>query len=261
MIALLLALTYNLTADQADYDGKTLILAGHFHIDHPMGGLSAEKATIENLQLHGAGKKTTQLHLENNVEIESVGKTPFLLKAKRAICDLPPASLFSFFQIQEIRFFDQVEIATIQDLLARGGSALYKLGTLTLFPTLPTASCKLYRGEEEIHAQEIRFELPTETLHLKGNVLLHSTRIKEKESFASADSLLYRTREKTLTLSSIPPKKVLFWQDGLSLSASEVQIKQDPETEEETIEGFGDVHFTFDLEEQNFIKKFIANYL
>jgi lipopolysaccharide export system protein LptA len=91
-------------------------------------------------------------------------------------------------------------------------------------------------------------------LVLEGRVRLISSQVQNKESFAVAQSLTYNPIEKTLLFSS--PRRVLFWQEGLTLSASEVLIRHD-----HTVEGRGDVHFTFDLEEQNFINEFFNNYL
>lgn len=265
MITLLLAIqlaSYDLSAQQADYDGKTLILNGQIEIAHPMGRLSAQKATIENLNLRSSHKKTTHLHLENDVEIDvPEGKIPFSVRAKRAECDLFSSNPFSYFQVQEVRFLDQVQISTQNDLAAAGGFAVYKSGTFTLFPSAPKTHCQLIRGREEIYAQKIDFDLASETLHLEGTVQLHSSRMKNKESFATADHLFYHLGEKLIVLAAIPPKKVLFWQNDLSLSANEIKIRQDPQTGTESIEGFGDVHFTFDDEEQNFIEKFFSNYL
>lgn len=91
-------------------------------------------------------------------------------------------------------------------------------------------------------------------LKLEGNVQLVSSRIQDKLSYAIADTLTYNPIDKTLLFSS--PRKVLFWQQGLSLSATQVLIRQD-----QSIEGHGDVHFAFDLEEQNSIEKLFKQYL
>ncbi len=93
-----------------------------------------------------------------------------------------------------------------------------------------------------------------ELLTLTGHVHLISSQIQNKESYAVAESLTYNPKEKTLLFSS--ERKVLFWQEGLSLSATEVLIRED-----QTVEGKGEVHFSFDLEEQNFINDFFNNYL
>jgi lipopolysaccharide export system protein LptA len=91
-------------------------------------------------------------------------------------------------------------------------------------------------------------------LTLEGHVHLHSNQIQGKDSYALADTLTYHPLDKTILLSAA--KKVLFWQEGLSLSASQVRIHHD-----QTVEGLGDVHFAFDLEEQNFIDQLFKQYL
>lgn len=97
-------------------------------------------------------------------------------------------------------------------------------------------------------------ELKPTLIILEGNVRLISSRIQDKESFAVADTLTYNPVDKTLLFSA--KKRVLFWQEGLTLSAFEVLIRQD-----QTVEGHGDVHFTFNLEEQNTIDEFFKQYL
>lgn len=94
---------------------------------------------------------------------------------------------------------------------------------------------------------------PTQVI-LRGNVRLISSRFQGKESYAMADFLTLDPLAKTLLFKA--DKRVLFWQDGLTLSASEVLIRAD-----ETIVGHGDVHFTFDMEEQNQIDAFFKQYL
>jgi hypothetical protein len=88
---------------------------------------------------------------------------------------------------------------------------------------------------------------------LTGNVRLVSS-LLAKESYALADTLTYDPQAKTLLFSA--EKRVLFWQEGLSLSAPQVLIHQD-----QTVEGQGDVHFAFDLEEQNYIDQLFRRYL
>jgi lipopolysaccharide export system protein LptA len=97
-------------------------------------------------------------------------------------------------------------------------------------------------------------ELQPQLLVLQGNVRLISTRIQDKQSYAVADTLTYHPLEKTILLSAA--RKVLLWQEGLALSASEVLIRPD-----QTIEGHGDVHFAFDLEEQSYLDELFKQYL
>lgn len=100
-------------------------------------------------------------------------------------------------------------------------------------------------------------ELQPTLLLLQGNVRLISSRIQGKESYAVADALTYDPAEKTFLFTA--DRKVLFWQEGLALSASEVLIRQIHQ--DQTVEGHGDVHFTFDLEEQNSIDELFKQYL
>ena len=253
---------YLLSADQADYDGKNLVFSGKFQVEHPMGLLKAEKATLNDLQLRHPEKKGSLLSLEEGVSVDVTrGKTPFAIHARKALCELPPATLFSLFQFQELEFFEEVKIQMLGNLSAEGGSAIYKMGSLTLYPSVPSSYCQLYRGEERIDAREIRFDLLKEELLVKGNVRFHSTSIQGKESFALADRIIFQSKEETLLLESDPPKRVLFWQEGLTLSAPEIAIKRDLRTKKESIEGKGDVHFAFDLEEKNVIEQLLSKYL
>lgn len=89
---------------------------------------------------------------------------------------------------------------------------------------------------------------------LEGNVRLMSTEFENKESYAVAEQLIYNLIDKTLLLTS--NRRVLFWQEGLSLSASEVLIRED-----RSVEGRGDVHFTFDLDEQNSLEQLFGHFL
>ena len=112
---------------------------------------------------------------------------------------------------------------------------------------------------DSMHCEADEMTWLQEGLSLQGNVHLFSAIIQGKESFALADTLTYNPRDKTLVLSS--EKKVLFWQEGSRLSASEVRIRRDPITEIDSIEGVGDVHFAFDLEEENAIQQMFGKYL
>lgn len=72
---------------------------------------------------------------------------------------------------------------------------------------------------------------------------------------AIADTVTYNPIAKTILLSTAAPKKVLFWQEGLRMSAPEVLLQHD------TVHGIGHVHFTFTLEEQNSLDKLLEKYL
>jgi lipopolysaccharide export system protein LptA len=97
-------------------------------------------------------------------------------------------------------------------------------------------------------------ELKPKGVILEGNVRLIASPIQGKESYAVADTLVYDPEAKTLLFSA--DRRVLFWQDGLTLSASEILIRED-----QSVEGHGDVHFTFNFEEQNYIDELFKQYL
>lgn len=98
-------------------------------------------------------------------------------------------------------------------------------------------------------------------MEITENVRLISNQIQNKDGFAVADSIQFFPEDQTMILSAVPPKRVLFWQEGASLSAPEVRIQKDLLTKEPFVQGKGDVHFTFTLEEQNIIDQFISKYL
>ncbi len=106
---------------------------------------------------------------------------------------------------------------------------------------------------------EVDSRLKPASLHLADQIRFVSNRNVNKESFATADALDYNLIDETVILSSIPPKRVLFRQDGLQLSAHEVKAKI-ADGAIGRVEGKGDVHFSFDLEEQKFIDDFISKY-
>ncbi|HSX13051.1 MAG TPA: hypothetical protein VLE96_01340 [Chlamydiales bacterium] len=90
-------------------------------------------------------------------------------------------------------------------------------------------------------------------IEINHNVRFYSP--QENETFAVADTMIYYPKEQTLILSAIAPKRVLFWQQGVRLSAPEIHIHQ------QQFEGKGDVRFTFNLEEQGMIDHHISKYL
>lgn len=123
-----------------------------------------------------------------------------------------------------------------------------------------TISCSLPEGEL---AEGLKFSGKTLTWDKKENKLYLDQEVRliskdrGKQSFAIADRLVYNLSDETILLSS--QEKVLFWQEGLRLSASEVLIHRNKE--EETVKGKGDVHFCFTMEEQSLIDEIFKQYL
>jgi hypothetical protein len=97
-------------------------------------------------------------------------------------------------------------------------------------------------------------------LSLEGNVRIASHLNQEKKSFAVSDRLIYHPQTQMMALSSDSPNRVLFWQDGLSLSASAIEVRRDPHTGIDRVQGVGDVRCCFSAEEKNFIEQLFSKY-
>jgi hypothetical protein len=300
-------------------------VASEVECTHELGELKAQKALLQSMP---ANANKQLLSLTNGVCFTaSQEKQPFSISSQTALCEALSKKSFSFIQQQKIEFFHCVEMQMMEDLRAFGGSAIYKTGSLALYPEMPKLYCHLERNNSRISAHEIHFDLIKETifcLHAKGmiptkeeepfqfsantllwekengtialsqnvhieqaekfsihaesahiglherqmnlveinnNVRLFSPRIQNKDSFALADRIVFHPEQQKLILTAIPPKRVLFWQEGVSLSAPEIHIQKDPVTNDEFIQGKGDIHFTFSTEEQNIIDQFISKYL
>lgn len=111
--------------------------------------------------------------------------------------------------------------------------------------------------------QEADHCIRPEAVYCDRSVRLISSVIQEQECFALADQLVYFPTSHTIILSSRPPNRVLFWQsDGnMTLSSPEVHVRLDPKTHKETVQGIGDVHFRFTVQEENMIENIFSKYL
>ncbi len=128
---------------------------------------------------------------------------------------------------------------------------------------------QIYYEEESIafYADKAILEYAEEngTLHpisftLKDNVRLFSHDPEKPQSCGIADRLQYSPATRTLILAANPGKKVLFWDDaqGVRVSAREIHITQDPETNERVVKGIGNLRLTFDATEQAMLEKVFA---
>jgi hypothetical protein len=304
---------------------QMLTLRGNFQATSPLGRLEAGSAAIDSFNLQ---EKPYRLHLDRKVSVTD--GISLSISSEKADCTMDDLSL-SLTACEELRFEGNVEIKKMQaeqEMIAQGGSAIYKQGFATLYPA-PSSPCRVCHGQTEIRGRKIDLDLEKETVvcelpegkfafenfegpiefsaaHLKGQdknlalennveiwqdglfsleadrgqisldpdwaplrilldggVRMLSTRIEGKESFALADFIIYHPAEKTAVLSSNAPKKVLFWQEGLKLSASEIKIIQNENGLGKIpahIQGIGDVRFSFSLEEEDSIQNLIGKY-
>lgn len=130
------------------------------------------------------------------------------------------------------------------------------------FPdVMPTTSPK-----SSIKADYATWEQP-HAIHLTGNIHLFSDRFQEKPLFSIADELTFHPSEGLLELRGnesqnvlVPDHKnfcgrVLIWRDDMQLSSPIVEIKRDPKEKTEQIQGIGDVHLYWNVEEEEMFRK------
>lgn len=286
---------------------------------HVLGKITAGKALLTSMQ---------HLALSDHVSLTaSQEDRPCSISSQRALCTMEGKKSLPDLEEQKIIFLNQVTMQMMENCEATGGSAIYKIGSLILYPEVPKIYCHLQHPGCLIDAHEIHFNLAKGTIlcqkakgkipiehknpllfsantllwqkqngtieckqnvHLEqaekisiladsatmtlkektpdlveihGNVRLFSPSIQNKNTFALADTILLHPNQQILILSATPPKRVLLWQEGIALSAPEILIQKDLVTQEEIIQGKGDIHCSFTSEEENIIHKFISNYL
>ncbi len=102
--------------------------------------------------------------------------------------------------------------------------------------------------------------LQPSSLTLMGNVRLFSHDPQKPMRCGLADRLNYSLTTKTVILAANPGKKVLFWDEsqGMRLSAPEVHITYDQETNQQHVKGIGAVQFAFTADEENKIQQLFS---
>jgi hypothetical protein len=226
-----------------DHITNTLSLRGHIQIqEESLGVLTA----LEDLQL-----------------IHSTGKGKSLLKAIHA---QGPTTLTykdpSFSQPHKLVSHGKMDIdrskllATLDSPEKEGRVPIEK---------------QIYYEEEEIGVfadravleySESEDLLHPVSLNLKGNIRLFSHDPKQPPRCGIADRLNYSLTTRTLILAANPGSRVLFWDEsqGLRMSASEVHITHDPETNHHMVKGVGKVQLTLTTEEQQHLKQLFPYY-
>jgi hypothetical protein len=289
---ILAAALYQLIAAHAEYDGQDLILTKDVEITHPLGTLYAQRAHLRQVKIN-EDTPFTRIELQDQIHIHSdnAGRS-FDLTSDSANGEISAESLYTF---QSLNFEGNVECKGRDSFCATAPRAHYQAmpgqqGTLKLFPTcrLTFASATLdsegplnLRLQENlaetehplkyqdtfirIEAQNGRLTYLNEANHIEPQAIYcdGNVRIYSEENYALADQLVYFPKTQTLHLFAQAPGHVLFWKsDGtIQISAPEVQAHFDHKQQKEEIQGIGDVHFTFDLDEENRIETLFGKYL
>ncbi len=221
-------------------------------ISHHLGTIEATKAY---LHINPENADESLLWFEEHTSFASQGSIPLSICSQSALCTLSEPS-----KNEKIEFFDQVELKSSQGLSAKSSFAIYEDGLLMLRDSR-FVFLQDDEGRFTIHADQLDLLSQEEEVLIKGNIHLFSSKIQNKQSFALADQIRFDPTTRTLLLSAEKPKRVLFWQEGIRLSAPEISIEKDPLTREDKIQGKGDIRLTFNLEEENIIQQFMQKYL
>ncbi len=122
-------------------------------------------------------------------------------------------------------------------------------------------------GEMRLLADHAFLEYSDQTyepisLTLKGNVSVRSATSEKPFRCAIADRLSYCPDTKTLILSALPKKKVLFSDEEqhIAMSAQEVHLTQDSVTGKTQVKGIGNVKFFLSSEENSLLQAWIPSY-
>lgn len=226
-----------------DHANHTLSLKGHIHIEEEtLGTLSA----TEELQLvHSTLKDKTWIKA-----IHVIGQTSLTYHDPSFV---QPHKLVSYGKMD----IDRDKLLATLDSPEKEGRVPYEK--------------QIYYEEEEIGVFADRATLEYSesdtllrpvSLNLKGNIRLFSHNPKQPPRCGIADRLNYSLTTRTLILSANPGNKVLFWDEsqGLRMSASEVHITYDPESNHHTVKGVGKVQLALSPEEQQHLKQFFPYY-
>ncbi len=124
-----------------------------------------------------------------------------------------------------------------------------------------TEGAGLFANLAHVEYSSVQEHLRPTTLTLTGSVRLFSLD-ENKPRFALADRLSFSTTTKTAILAANPGKHVLFVDQtqGLRIAAQEIHITRDPKTQEEKIQGVGNILFTFTDEENSLMRKIFPNF-
>jgi hypothetical protein len=173
------------------------------------------------------------------------------LETKQIICEEPKGEIEAIWNQGFPISFQAKRLIWRQDLLLEGGVSF------------EDERVHLQADQGRLTYQKQADRLQPDALYCEGSVRLISSVIQEQESFALADQLLYLPKSKTMILSSIAPHRVLFWQSGggISLSAPEIRVQLDSPSQRENVQGIGDVHFHFTLQEEDTIETLFSKYL
>lgn len=245
------------TAQSADFDFKSHFINAHdILFTFQDGILKAQKATLDHEKKNKKYVFTDQVLFSTKVNDELLS-----ISSEMAIVTEDSSNQ------EKIQFLQNVLITLGSKIQASSDSAIFEGKEIILSPSEETKVCKLLIPEQsnlEITSKLAKVLLENkkpQKIFLENDVHLYSPNIQNKPSYAIADILSFDIIDQKIHLKSLNPKRVLFWQDGVKLSAPEIIISKDTETKSEKIEGIGDLRLSFDMSEKKQIQEFLQRYL
>ncbi|NGX51129.1 MAG: hypothetical protein K1060chlam2_00987 [Chlamydiae bacterium] len=208
-----------LIVDRAD---ETLTLQGDVVIEDPFLGKLVGEESVRLKQKSRFGKKSIET-------IEAVGKT--VLISRKGL------KLTSFGTLELNR--DRLELRcvspTVDGSTPLDKQLIYVRGDLTLYADSASLECS-FKG----------LSLEPHLINLDGNVRIFSSNPSRPFHCGTADHIRYNPTTSEIHLYADRGEHVLFWhkEKKLKLSAPEILITTDPESNEETIKGIGVVQFS-----------------
>ncbi|MBI3236189.1 MAG: hypothetical protein HYZ48_00530 [Chlamydiales bacterium] len=265
-------------ADQIDFDLTNQMI----HLVHPKGVLgSAPASSAQKGPLHFQAKSLVwdhshhKLTLKGDVMIQDSGsenlQTEESLEIYQPLIEGKPSIKTIDAKGPTTLTYLDIEKENHHKILCHGNIHIDKeklQATLdspqTEGKVLPHHQIYYEEADLSIRANQASFEysvvndhLQPVSLSLKGAIRLSSLDLATPPRCGIADRLHYSLTTKTLILSANPGKKVLFWDESQNfrISATEVHITEDPNTQKQSIKGVGNVQFAFNAEENALLQQ------
>lgn len=174
------------------------------------------------------------------------------------------------------RYLDRIH--NEPQLLVSYGTIHFQRDKMNALLTSPQTANGSVQLEDQLYYEEARIsafannasldfvlngnQLQPSSLTLTGAIRFFSRDPSQPKRCALADRVVYSPATRTFILSANPGKKVLFWDEGQSLSmcAQEIHITKDPDSGADAIQGVGNITFSFTSEESQLLHQLFPFY-
>ena len=246
---LIFATASSIASHEASYDGSALHLSGDVALDHSLGTMRAGKAVLTRKVEEKEEFPFACIELGDRVAID-------LATDGKAECG---SAHFDFSALQgtllgEVHLTDKRSGIPFEVLTPQLDLQLVKETSYTIQTAIASQGIILTLHQEtgpmtiEADAAEIRLS----TIDIHGHVTLSSQDIQ-----GVASTLTYDPESRRCILKAEEGKKVLLARasDNLRMSAPEVHITYNPETDAQEVQGIGHVVFSLSIEEETLLNQ------